>query len=122
MAIKGGKFKLISPHKIYKEIKEYLLNLNNCQLDIDNIFMNEKIYLLNNIFYFSDKSLSFDFLIPYEGKGNREYFFEDEENIEEEDNNKNEIIIENVLNKNPKQKFEIFSINKDINFSLINKK
>ena len=122
LAIKGGKFKLISPHKIYKEIKEYLFNLNNCQLDIDNIFMNEKIYLLNNIFYFSDKSLSFDFLIPYEGKGNREYFFEDEENIEEEDNNKNEIIIENVLNKNPKQKFEIFSINKDINFSLINKK
>ena len=124
LAIKGGKFKLISPHKIYKEIKEYLLNLNNCQLDIDNIFMNEKIYLLNNIFYFSDKSLSFDFLIPYEGKGNREYFFEDEENIEEEEdnNNKNEIIIENVLNKNPKQKFEIFSINKDINFSLINKK
>ena len=79
-------------------------------------------------FFTLEKSsgLTFDFLIPYEGKGNREYFFEDEENIEEEEednnNNKNEIIIENVINKNQKQKFEIFSINKDINFSLINKK
>ena len=125
--IKEGKFKLISPHKIYQEIKEYLLNLNNCQLDIDNIFTNEKIYLLNNIFYFSDKSLSFDFLIPYEGQGNRDYFFEDEENLEEEEENnesenKNEIIIENDINTNKNKKIEIFSINKDINFSLINKK
>ena len=104
-------------------MKKYIYN---CQLDINNIFTNEKIYLLNNIFYFSDKSLSFDFLIPYEGQGNRDYFFEDEENLEEEEENnesenKNEIIIENDINTNKNKKIEIFSINKDINFSLIKK-
>lgn len=123
--ITEGAFKLIPPHMIYMDIKEYLLNLKeDYQLDIDNIFTNDKIHLLNNIFYFSDKLLSFDFLIPYEGQGNRDYFFEDEENNEEEqdkDVNKNEIIIENDEKKGKEQKFDIFSINNNINFSLINK-
>ena len=120
LVITEGIFKLIPPHKIYQEIKEYLLNLKDYQLDIDNIFTNEKIHLLNNIFYFSEKSLPFDFLIPYEGKGNRDYFFEDEEIVdEEEEDDKNKIIIENEEEKDKKQKLEIFSINNDINFSLV---
>ena len=119
LVITEGIFKLIPPHKIYQEIKEYLLNLKDYQLDIDNIFTNEKIHLLNNIFYFSEKSLPFDFLIPYEGKGNRDYFFENEEIVdEEEEDDKNKIIIENEEDKDKKQKLEIFSINNDINFSL----
>ena len=125
--ITEGIFKLIPPHKIYQEIKEYLLNLDNCQLDIDNIFTNEKIHLLNNIFYFSDKLLPFDFLIPYEGQGNRDYFFEDEENIDEdkdeieETDDKNEIIIENDTKKDKNKRLEIFSINNNFNFSLVKK-
>ena len=118
-----GKFKLIPPHIIYQEMKDYLLNLNHCQLDIDNIFSNNKIHLLNNIFYFSDKFLPFDFLIPYEGQGIRDYFYEDEENNEdnEEEKDKNEIIMEDNKNKKEKQKLNIFSINNNFNFSLFNK-
>ena len=127
LVITEGIFKLIPPHKIYQEIKEYLLNLNDCQLDIDYIFTNEKIHILNNIFYFSDKLLPFDFLIPYEGQGNRDYFVEDEEDIEEEKDeiedteDKNEIINEDIAKKDKNKKLEIFSINNDINFSLVKK-
>ncbi len=101
--------------------------MNDCQLDIDNIFTNEKIHILNNIFYFSDKLLPFDFLIPYEGQGNRDYFFEDEENIDEdkdeieETDDKNEIIIENDTKKDKNKRLEIFSINNNFNFSLVKK-
>ena len=124
IVITEGIFKLIPPHIIYKEMKEYLLNIDNYKLDIDNIFSNNKIYLLNNIFYFSDKMLPFDFLIPYEGQGNRDYFFEDEDidEVEEEKELKNEIIEETNEEKNKELKLEPFSINKGINFSLINQK
>ena len=116
--VSEGSFVLIPPHKIYQEIKEYLLNLNECKLDIDNIFSNKKIHLLNNIFYFSEKLIPFDFLIPYEGQGNRSDFFEDEKDCANADpkETKNEII------ENNKQKLEIFSINSSNNFSFINKK
>ena len=117
-----GIFKLIPPHIIYQDLKQYLLNLNDYKLDIDNILSNDKIHLLNNIFYFSDKMLPFDFLIPYEGQGNRNFFFEDEEKCEDKiKEDKNEIIIENNDIQKQKQKLEIFSINNNDNFSLINK-
>ena len=98
-------------------MKKYLLNLSEYNLDIDNIFSNNKIHLLNNIFYFSDKMLPFDFLIPYEEQGNRNYFFEEEEKCEEiNEESKNEIFIENhEKNKG------ILMINNNNNFSLINK-
>ena len=122
LIIKEGIFKLIPPHMIYQDLKNYLLNLNGCKLDIDNIFSNDKIHLLNNIFYFSDKMLPFDFLIPYEEQGNRNYFFEDEENCEDNfEENKNEIIIEKNDVQNNEQKLGIFSIINNDNFSLINK-
>ena len=123
LVLTEGKFKLIPPHIIYQEMKEYLLNLNHCQLDIDNIFSNNKIHLLNNIFYFSDKFLPFDFLIPYEGQGIRDYFFKDEENNEENEDkkDKNIIIMEDSNNIKEKQKSNMFSINNNFNFSLFNK-
>ncbi len=116
--IKEGYFILIPPHKIYQEIKDYIMSFNECQLDIDNIFSNDKIHLLNNIFYFSEKLHPFDFLIPYEGQGNRIYFFEDKEGCEEVEENE----IKNEIIENNKQKLEIFSINNCNNFSIITKK
>ena len=115
--ITEGIFKLIPPHLIYQDLKKYLLNLSEYNLDIDNIFSNNKIHLLNNIFYFSDKMLPFDFLIPYEEQGNRNYFFAEEEKCEEiNEESKNEIFIENhEKNKG------ILMINNNNNFSLINK-
>ena len=116
--IKEGNFKLMPPHKIYQEIKDYLLRLNDYQLDIDNIFTNDKIHLLNNIFYFSEKSLPFDFLLPYEGQGNRDYFFDAEEGIENIIDNENKIIIENDDQIDNKKNLEIFNMDNNINFSL----
>ena len=122
LIITQGIFKLIPPHIIYQHLKNYLLNLNECKLDIDNIFSNDQIHLLNNIFYFSDKMLPFDFLIPYEEQGNRNYFLLDEEKCEDNfEENKNEIILENNNIQNNEQKLGNFSINNNGNFSLINK-
>ena len=122
LIITQGIFKLIPPHIIYQHLKNYLLNLNECKLDIDNIFSNDQIHLLNNTFYFSDKMLPFDFLIPYEEQGNRNYFLLDEEKCEDNfEENKNEIILENNNTQNNEQKLGNFSINNNGNFSLINK-
>jgi hypothetical protein len=105
-----GKFKLIPPHIIYQKMKEYFIYLNDYKLDIDHIFSNDNIYLLNNIFYFSDRMLPFDFLIPYEGQIDREYFMEDEE---EEDDDNNNII-------NTSDNIKVYSTNNE-NFSLLAK-
>ena len=97
-----GQFNLIPPNKIYQQIKEYFIYLNDYKLDIDHIFSNDKICLLNNIFYFTSKSLPFDFLIPYQNQVDRDYFSELEDEEEIENNNEN---------------MQKYSINKD-NFSL----
>ena len=111
--VNQGQFKLIPPHKIYEHMKEYFIYLKDYKLDIDHIFSNDKIYLLNNIFYFSDRMLSFDFLIPYEGQEGREYFMEDEEEDEEEEKEKND-----KNNKNSKNDYYVDEI---IRFSFLRK-
>ena len=116
--ISQGQFKLIPPHKIYQKMKEKFINLKDYKLDIDHIFSYDDIYLLNNIFYFSDRMLPFDFLIPYEGRNDRDYFMEEEE---EDDNN----IINNKENKKEeinkiKEGFSILN-SSDSNFSIIGK-
>ena len=62
---------------LYINIKNYLIVLKDNKIDIDHIFSNENINLLNIIFYFSLNNLPFDFLIPYENNNiinkNREY-------------------------------------------------
>ena len=74
--ISKDKFNLILPHILYMRIKDYLINLKENKLDIDNIFSNKDIDILNFIFYFSLKSLPFDFLLPYENNNKqKEYFF-----------------------------------------------
>ena len=70
------KFNLIMPHLLYNKIKDYLMHIKENKLDIEHIFSNKNIDILNFIFYFSLKSLPFDFLLPYEDKNeNKEYFF-----------------------------------------------
>ena len=77
--ISEDKFNLISPHLLYLKIKDYLIKLNENKLDINHIFSNNNIDLLNFIFYFSLKYLPFDFLLPYERSNNnteeREFYF-----------------------------------------------
>ena len=77
--ISEDKFNLISPHLLYLKIKDYLIKLNENKLDINHIFSNNNIDLLNFIFYFSLKYLPFDFLLPYERSNinteEREFYF-----------------------------------------------
>ena len=74
--VSKDKFSLIMPHLLYCKIKDYLINIKGNKLDINNIFSNKNIDILNFIFYFSLKSLPFDFLLPYENSNEpKEYFF-----------------------------------------------
>ena len=79
--IAEGKFKLVMPHLLYRELKNYVVNLKDNNIDIDHIFSNKNINLMNYIFYFSLNCLPFDFLIPYQDnsddKSDREYFIID---------------------------------------------
>ena len=66
------------PHLLYQQLKIYVLNLKDNNIDIDHIFSNQNINLMNYIFYFTLNCLPFDFLIPYKNnennKSDREYF------------------------------------------------
>ena len=124
ITIVQGHFKLIPPHKIYQQMKEKFIYLKEGKLDIDHIFSNDNVNLLNNIFYFSDRQLPFDFLIPYEDQKDREYFMED---LDEEDEEENNDIINNEINKiddkyknKINENISIFNINNN-SFSLIGK-
>ncbi len=113
ITISEGYFKLIPPHKIYQQLKEKFIYLKDNKLDIDHIFSNDDIYLLNNIYYFTDRLLPFDFLIPYEGQEDREYFEEEYEEEEEKQNN-------NIINNDKNKIYKNYSINSN-NFSLVDK-
>ena len=108
--IKQGSFNLIMPHLLFQEIKNYVINLKDNNIDIDHIFSNKNINLLNFIFYFSLNGLPFDFLIPYENKTDREYFNDNYLRIDEE---------EDEEESKPKNKFSclVFSKSNDDNFS-----
>ena len=115
--ISEGSFKLIPPHILYKEMKAKFIYLKDNKLDIDHIFTNNNINLLNNIFYFSDRSLPFDFLIPYEGQVDRDYFFEEEK----DNNNIDSTSDEDKKDKNKNkinEKYQIYTANKN-SFSLL---
>ena len=71
-----GEFKLLTPYKIYKDLKKYLIEENNKKLEIREIFdIEDKINLINIFFYFSLYNLSFDFLLPY---SNMKFVFEND--------------------------------------------
>ena len=62
---KMGEFKLLSPYRLYTNLKLDQLTRKDYSLKIDNIYNEKKNELFNYIFYFCRKNLTFDFLIPY---------------------------------------------------------
>ena len=62
---KLGDFKLLSPYRLYTNLKLDQLTRKDYSLKIDNIYNEKKNELFNYIFYFCRKNLTFDFLIPY---------------------------------------------------------
>ena len=105
--IAEDKFNLIQPHLLYSKIKDYLIKLNENKIDINHIFSNNKIDILNFIFYFSLKSLPFDFLLPYK-------------NTHDNEEGREFFINYDYINKKEKKKYENISIdnNKKIIMSL----
>ena len=80
-----GHFKLLTPYKLYKYLKQYLVDENITELGINNIFdIKEKINLINILFYFSSLNISYDFLLPYVLKvsSSMKLFFENSDNKE----------------------------------------
>ena len=62
---KMGEFKLLPPNRLYQELMYYLTSKKEWQINIENIFTEKQINLINFIYYFSSEGLSFDFLIPF---------------------------------------------------------
>ena len=96
------------PHVLYCKIKDYVINLKENEIDINQIFSNKNINILNFIFYFSLKSLPFDFLLPYENINDKEQFFFNYDYINKKEKkqfqnvspNYNEKVILNISNNN----------------------
>ena len=108
-----GTFNLVMPHILFQEIKKYVINLKDNNLDIDHIFSNNNINLLNFIFYFSLNCLPFDFLIPYEKNENEKY---DRDYFDNNIYNKNLNLKEN--NEQSKTKFNNLTLITSNNLSL----
>ena len=62
---KIGEFKLLSPYRLYTDLKLDQLTRKDYSLKIDNIYNEKRNELFNYIFYFCRTNLTFDFLIPY---------------------------------------------------------
>lgn len=62
---KMGEFKLLPPNRLYQELMYHLTSKKNWVINIENIFTEKQINIINFIYYFSTEGLSFDFLIPY---------------------------------------------------------
>ena len=67
---KIGEFQLLSPYRLYTNLKFDQLNMRDYSLKINNIYNEKKNELFNYIFYFCRKNLTFDFLIPYKSLNN----------------------------------------------------
>ena len=106
--ISNDEFSLMMPHVLYCKIKDYVINLKENEIDINQIFSNKNINILNFIFYFSLKSLPFDFLLPYENINDKEKFFFNYDYINKKEKkqfqnlspNYNEKVILNLSNNN----------------------
>ena len=67
---KLGEFQLLSPYRLYTNLKFDQLNMKDYSLKINNIYNEKKNDFFNYIFYFCRKNLTFDFLIPYKSLNN----------------------------------------------------
>ena len=62
---KMGEFKLLPPNRLYQELMYHLTSKKEWKINIDNIFTEKQINIINFIYYFSCEGLTFDFLIPF---------------------------------------------------------
>ena len=62
---KMGEFKLLPPNRLYQELMYHLTSKKDWVINVENIFTEKQINLINFIYYFSTEGLSFDFLIPF---------------------------------------------------------
>lgn len=62
---KMGEFKLLPPNRLYQELMYHLTSKKEWKINIENIFTEKQINLINFIYYFSSEGISFDFLIPF---------------------------------------------------------
>ena len=88
-----GEYKLLTPYKLYINIKNYFQKRKNYELNIENIFAEKEINLPSIIFYFSLINLSFDFLLPYTLE-------EEEKNQKKEENKEQNEFIPIKINYN----------------------
>jgi hypothetical protein len=88
-----GEYKLLTPYKLYINIKSYFQKRKNYELNIPNIFNEKEINLPIIIFYFSVVNLSFDFLLPYK-------LDEEEKNAKKEENSEQKEFIPIKINYN----------------------
>ena len=88
-----GEYKLLTPYKLYINIKSYFQKRKNYELNIPNIFNEKEINLPIIIFYFSIINLSFDFLLPYK-------LDEEEKNAKKEENSEQKEFIPIKINYN----------------------
>lgn len=62
---KMGEFKLLPPNRLYQELMYHITSKKDWAINIENIFTEKQINIINFIYYFSTQGISFDFLIPY---------------------------------------------------------
>ena len=63
---KKGDFQFLSPYKLYRNLKNYLIEEYNDKLEVNDLAsIEDKICLKNILFFFFLSNLSFDFLLPY---------------------------------------------------------
>jgi hypothetical protein len=86
---KMAEFKLLPPNRLYQELLYHLTTKKDWTINIDSIFTEKQINMINFIYQFNAQELSFDFLIPFKKISN--------ENIELIQNNLGTII--NNINK-----------------------
>ena len=60
-----GEFNLLSPNRLYQELKYHLNSKKNWKINIETFFKEKQTHLFNFIYYFSAEELAFDFLLPF---------------------------------------------------------
>ena len=77
-----GEYKLLTPYKLYENIKNYFLKRKNYELKIDNILNDKELSIPQIVFYFAMLNLNYDFLLPYKDNMDSKFKRNDEDESE----------------------------------------
>ena len=77
-----GEYKLLTPYKLYENIKNYFLKRKNYELKIDNILNDKELSIPQIVFYFAMLNLNYDFLLPYKDNMDSKFKRSDEDESE----------------------------------------